>query len=216
MIFARFMAIYGHKFKSCFESDAEIRIAKREWALSLRGYGEAELVAAIDHCKEQLAWMPTVSEFLAILREQQGNFGLPSPHRAYEEACRFALEPTRHQWSHAAVYQAGRETGWFELRSEPEERMFKAFSYNYEICCRRVRNGEQLDQPVQKGLPDQQDNTRIERMQAWAEAAGLEMDEASKLLYYMTKPKGSRTRARFRKQAQQQCLEKGIREPLPE
>ncbi|MFC6669407.1 hypothetical protein [Marinobacterium aestuariivivens] len=70
MLFARFMAIYGHKFKSCFETQDEIRIAKREWALSLRGYGEAELVAAIDHCKEQLAWMPTISEFLKILQEQ--------------------------------------------------------------------------------------------------------------------------------------------------
>ena len=74
MLFARFMAIYGHKFKSCFETQDEIRIAKREWALSLRGYGERELVSAIDHCKEQLAWMPTISEFLKILHEQEGDF----------------------------------------------------------------------------------------------------------------------------------------------
>jgi hypothetical protein len=40
MLFARFMTIYGHKFKSAFDDDKEIIIAKREWALSLAGYEE--------------------------------------------------------------------------------------------------------------------------------------------------------------------------------
>ncbi len=63
MIFARFMAIYGHKFKSCFETQDEIRIAKREWALSIAGISESVLVRAVDQCKGSLAWMPTISEF---------------------------------------------------------------------------------------------------------------------------------------------------------
>lgn len=216
MIFARFMAIYGHKFKSCFETENEIRIAKREWALSLQGYGERELVAAIDYCKEHSSWMPTVSEFLDVLRNKVSNFGLLSSRAAYEEACRYALHPLTHDWSHPAVYQAGRQTGWFELRSEPQDKVFPLFSYNYEQLIVRVQNGEELDLPVVKALPDKSDNTVIEQMEAWAEEAGLDMVEATKLLFFMTKPTHSKTRKRFRQQAQQQCTERGISLPLPE
>jgi len=216
MIFARFMAIYGHKFKSCFETENEIRIAKREWALSLRGYGERELVMAIDHCKAQLAWMPTISEFLEIVRTKTGDFGLPSCRVAYEEACFHALHPLEHKWSHPAVYQAGRATGWFELRGEPEDRVYPLFSYNYDLLCRRVREGESLDEPVVQALPDRSDNTMIEQMEAWAEEAGLKMDDAAKLLFYMTKPRRSKVRKRFRQQAEQKCAEQGINTPLPE
>jgi len=216
MIFARFMAIYGHKFKSCFETENEIRIAKREWALSLRGYGERELVMAIDHCKAQLAWMPTISEFLDILRSRTGDFGLPSVRMAYEEACRFALAPSHHHWSHPAVYQAGRATGWFEIRSEPERQVYPLFSYNYDLLCRRVREGEALEEPVVQALPDRSDNTIIEQMESWSDAAGLDMAEASKLLFYMTKPRYSKVRKRFRQQAELKCAERGIQLALPE
>jgi len=210
------MAIYGHKFKSCFESETEIRIAKREWALSLRGYGERELVAAIDHCKAQLAWMPTISEFLDILRQHTGDFGLPGARAAYEEACHHALHPLEHHWSHPAVYQAGRATGWFELRSEPDHRVFPLFSYNYDLLCRRVRAGEVLDEPVTPALPDKSDNTMFANMESWAEEAGLSMQEASKLLFYMTKPKHSKVRQRFRAQAEKACVSRGITTQLPE
>lgn len=210
------MAIYGHKFKSCFESEVEIRIAKREWALSLRGYGERELVAAIDHCKTKLAWMPTISEFIEVLRTQTGDFGLPSVRQAYEEACRYAQVPSQHSWSHPAVYQAGRQTGWFELRGEAERQIYPLFSYNYDLLCRRVRAGETLSTPVIQALPDRSDNTVIEQMEQWAEIVGLDMSEATKLLFYMTKPRHTRVRQRFRQQAVQKCQEQGITHPLPE
>lgn len=216
MIFARFMAIYGHKFKSCFESETEIRIAKREWALSLRGYGERELVAAIDHCKAQLAWMPTISEFLDILRSKTGDFGLPAARAAYEEACRYALHPLQHNWSHPAVYQAGRATGWFELRGEPEKHVYPVFSYNYDLLCRRVREGEALDEPVAPALPDHSDTTMVQTMEAWAEEAGLDMRDAAKILFYMTKPARSRVRKRFRAQAEEACRARNISIQLPE
>lgn len=213
MIFARFMAIYGHKFKSCFETQDELRLAKREWALSLKGYGERELVAAIDRCKETLAWMPTVSEFLAILREQQGDFGLPPVRMAYQEACLHADHASTHAWSHAAVYQAGRATGWFRLRSEDESEVFPDFNYNYRVLCQRVRDGEQLDAAVPVALEDKRDSTLMAFIQRWGEEQGLAPEVAAKLLYFMTKPKGSVTRERFRHLAQEDADKLGISLP---
>ena len=216
MIFARFMAIYGHKFKSCFETQDEIRIAKREWALSLQGYGEAELVSAIDRCKESLAWMPTISEFLTILNEQSGDFGLPAAKHAYEEACNFADHPARHQWTHPAIYHAGKATGWFRLRGENEDRVFPDFRYNYQVTCRRVRNGEDLSIEIPVALEDKSDNTLVAFIQRWGEEQELSPEQASTLLFYLTKPAGTAIRERFRQASQQRAESWGLNVQLPD
>lgn len=217
MIFARFMAIYGHKFKSCFETEEEIRIAKREWALSLEGYSEAELVAAVDRCKETLAWMPAIAEFLALLSQVRGGDGLPSAREAYVEACLHADHPLEHGWSHDAVYRAGRETGWFALRSEEETLVFPRFRYVYEQLCQRVRAGETLEGvvPAKQALADQRDTSTALFIQEYGRQQGLEPELAATLLYYLTLPQGSRTRERFRQRAQAQVDALGLGIELP-
>ena len=210
MIFARFMVIYGHKFKSCFETQDEIRIAKREWAISLSGYTESELVAAIDHCKENSEWMPTISEFIKVLRDLTGDHGLPSAMHAYEEACMHADHPRKHQWTHPAIYHAGKATEWFRLRTEDQPDVFPDFRYNYEVLCRRVRAGEQLDQPVPIALPDKRDDSLFSFIQSWGEEQGLKPEVASKWLFYLTKPKGSQVRSRFQAKAQVEANSMGI------
>jgi len=210
MIFARFMAIYGHKFKSCFETQDEIRIAKREWALSLEGFSESELVAAIDYCKENSAWMPSISEFLQVLRNLTGDYGLPAVKHAYEEACLNADQASTHQWSHPAVYHAGKATGWFQLRTEDEADVLPDFRYNYEVICRRVRQGEEITQPVPVALPDKTDNALFRFILAWGEKHEIKPEIASKWLFYLTKPKGTQVRARFQKQAQSEADLHGI------
>lgn len=213
MIFARFMAIYGHKFKSCFETQDEIRIAKREWALSLGGYTEQELVAAIDYCKEHSAWMPTISEFLKVLRNLTGDLGLPIAKHAYEEACLNAEHASKHNWTHPAIYFAGKATGWFRLRTEDEVDVFPDFRYNYDVICRRVRAGEELTMPVAVALPDKSDTSLFTFIQSWGEENNLKPEVASKWLFYLTKPKGSEVRKRFQKLAQVEANAMGIQLP---
>lgn len=207
------MAIYGHKFKSCFETQDEIRIAKREWALSLGGYSETELVAAIDYCKEHSDWMPTISEFIKVLRNLTGDSGLPFAKHAYEEACLNADKASKHHWSHPAIYHAGKATGWFRLRTEDEIDVFPDFRYNYDVICRRVRSGEKLDLPIAVALPDKSDSSLFNFIQSWGEEQGLKPEVASKWLFYLTKPKGSKVRKRFQNQAQQEARVMGITLP---
>lgn len=215
MIFARFMAIYGHKFKSCFETQDEIRIAKREWALSLTAYHESQLVRAVDRCKETLAWMPTVSEFLKILEEVGAGDGIPPVRVAYLEACRYSHEPVGKPWSHPVVYYAGRETGWFMLRSEEERTTFGLFRYHYELVCRRFRAEEPFDMPQPKGIEDNRDATLYAFIRDWSESQSITQEQASSLLYYLTKPKGTRVRAGLKKQSMEKAARLGITE-LPD
>jgi len=60
----------------------------------------------------------------------------------------------RVKWSHPAVFHAGRETGWFELRTGTEKQVYPLFARNYEIVCKRILAGEDLSIPIQKALPE--------------------------------------------------------------
>lgn len=216
MLFARFMTIYGHKFKSVFQSEDEIRIAKREWALSLRGYSEQELVNAIDRCKEQFVWMPTIAEFLELLRKDLQDYGLPSTLAAYQEACMHSDHPRQHDWSHAAVYFAGRATDWFRLRTEDKIDVFPDFEFNYRQLCQRVVDGEDLEVPIVQALPDNSSNTLALFIKRWGEEQGITPEQAATLLYYLEKPKGSPVREHFKRQAQQRAQAWGLELVLPE
>lgn len=216
MIFARFMTIYGHKFKSTFENENEIRIAKREWALSLRDYNEQELVAAVNRCKEEFVWMPTVSEFLSILKKGFEDYGLPSSLRAYHEACMHAGQPRKHGWSHAAVYFAGRETDWFRLRTEEKSEVLADFEFNYRKLCQRVVAGEELEVPLPKGLADKSLDTLAAFVQKWGADNNLTAEQSATLLFYLQKPKGSPVRAHFKQHAEKLATDWELKLTLPD
>ena len=191
MLFARFMTIYGHKFKSAFDDDKEIIIAKREWALSLAGYEEDVLVLAIEQTKRQYSWMPSIAEFLQLMDQCQQSFGLAPAEQAYAEACRHATAPSHHPWSHAAVYHAGRETGWFELKSLPRQATQGRFNQHYKVLCQRVLAGENLDQVQATALPAPNNDNLFALIDQWAKQVDMVPELAQSALYFLHLPKHS-------------------------
>jgi len=185
------MTIYGHKFKSAFDDDKEIIIAKREWALSLAGYEEDVLVLAIEQAKRQYSWMPSIAEFLSLMDQCQQSFGLAAPEQAYAEACRYASTPSHHAWTHAAVYHAGRTTGWFDLKSLPRQATQSRFNMHYTALCKRVLAGESLDQIKTQALPAPNNDDLFALVAQWAEKLKLEPEEAQTALYYLHLPLNS-------------------------
>jgi len=79
--------------------------------------------------------------------------GIPPLEAAYEEACLAKSPKLRHKWSHPAVYHAGRLTGWSDLHMLTRDEGLKRFRYNYEIMCRRVANGEDINLDVPEAIP---------------------------------------------------------------
>ena len=185
MLFARFMAIYGHKFKSTFETANELAIAKREWALSIAPYEEDVLAMATEMAKQTYSWMPSIAEFLQLIEKCQMSFGLPAAEQAYEEACRYADQPTEHPWSHAVVYHAGKQTGWFELRSLAAEQIWPRFRHHYKVLCDKVLAGQVLTMPGRLRLPEPNSSELFQLISAWGEAHGLADEEAQTGLYYL-------------------------------
>jgi hypothetical protein len=66
-------------------------------------------------------------------------------HAAYVEACRAPSPKKEYNWSHPAVYFAGRATDWFFIANEPEEKTFPVFKRNYDLLLQRVQAGEKLE-----------------------------------------------------------------------
>ena len=98
-------------------------------------------------------FMPDALEF----REHCLNLkalGLPEPRAAYQEACRAPSPKIRFNWTHPAVYQAGMQTGWFELASMPTDDIYPRFAYNYDLICKRVIAGEDIAIPVPEAIPE--------------------------------------------------------------
>jgi hypothetical protein len=97
-------------------------------------------------------WFSTPA-FRELCHVKPEDLGLPEVHAAYIEAANADGMRDMQKWSHPAVFFAGRETGWFNLRNNTEKECFPLFKRNYEIICARVMAGETLDLPTQKALP---------------------------------------------------------------
>ena len=211
-VFVRFMAIYGHKFKSTFETTDEIALVKREWAISLQPYDEDVVMAAIELTKQNYSWPPAIAEFLQLIEKCQISFGLPAAEQAYEEACRYADQALEHDWSHAVVYHAGKQTGWFELRSLSTEQIWPRFQQQYKILCDKVLAGQVLTMPGQLCLPEPNSSELFQLISAWGKAHSLSDEEAQSGLYYLHLV----ARNPLREKLRQQQIKKHPQLSLPE
>jgi len=125
----------------------------RAWADGLSDMSEISIRMGANKCKDFVGYfhLPAFRELCRVTAEEQG---LPDPHAAYIEAAMSDGPRDRAKWSHPAVFHAGRETGWFELRTGTEKEVFPLFRRNYEIVCKRILAGEDLSIPIQKALPE--------------------------------------------------------------
>jgi len=196
MIFIRFEAIYTHKFKSAYHTDQVLQVAKREWAFSLQGYTDVQILSSIEKCKLAFDWPPTIAEFIRLIKPCKSDLGLPETRDAYNEACSILNDQATHNWSHPAVYFAGKSTDWFVLQNYPAKQSYPIFSLNYEKMCERVQNGEELSISIPKALTDQSQETMYYEVEQLIEK-GVDPGVAGTLLYYLTKPKDTPTRKTF-------------------
>lgn len=70
---------------------------------------------------------------------------MPSVDLAFNEAIQHSQNPAGHQWAHAAVREAGRATGWFDLAQASSEARIRAlrstFRKQYDAVVNRVMAG---------------------------------------------------------------------------
>lgn len=202
MIFARFHHIYTHRFESAYRDETTLNQAKREWALSLAGLSSNLIELALERCKREHAWPPTIAEFLKLAKPAPESLGLPAANEAYLEACQHSHHASEHRWSHACVQLAAREVGYFTLRSEAERTTRPLFEKAYLHLIERLASGETFEvaQP-ERALPAPDFREEEDFLELLSQLK-VEPTKAAKLAYYLEKPRGTDIRARYRKHAQ--------------
>jgi hypothetical protein len=216
MIFARFHHIYTHKFESAYGDESTLTLAKREWAYSLAGTPAHLVEYALERCKLEFSWPPTIADFVQLLQPQPEALGLPPARNAYLEACQNSHSPANRHWSHAAVHLAARDVGFFRMRTEAERYSWPSFEKAYQERVNQVGRGEELVVTEPRvALPDPDTSAELTLVKD-LEKAGVASPDAYKLAYYLEKPAGSEVRERYREHSYEQLATLGVAFTLPE
>ena len=69
---------------------------------------------------ESSEYLPTLKKMIDCCQGDMESHGLPSAHNAYIEACRAPSPKSGYNWSHPAVYHAGKMSDWHFIGNNTE------------------------------------------------------------------------------------------------
>ena len=153
-VFALFRLNYHNQFYAAYPDSEQVQQVKKLWLDALAGYRAEHVLRGARHVIETSEYLPTLHRMLEACQTALRECGLPTARAAYMEACQAAAPQSAQTWSHAAVYLAGRDAGWFLLNREPEQKSWPIFQQCYRDYCARVMAGETLELPLPNALPD--------------------------------------------------------------
>ena len=153
-LFAELELAYHNQFHKAYSQPGSLDLAKKYWLECLSPFSPEVIIHATRQVVTHEEYLPSVPKMVKACENTLGQFGLPSVRDAYLEACNATTPKVMHNWSHPAVYLAGKSAGWFELANQPEASILPIFENYYRTLCQRVLYGEKLTIPQQPALPD--------------------------------------------------------------
>lgn len=87
----------------------------KDWADSLSELSNMEIQVGMKKAENHTGYF-SLPVFKDLCKLKPQDYGLPDVEQAYHEAC-CAQNVLTFRWSHPAVYHAGADTGWFDLRN---------------------------------------------------------------------------------------------------
>lgn len=153
-VFAELELAYHNQYHKAYAQDGSVGIAKKYWLECLAPFSPQVILKAVRNVVKTQQYLPSVATMVQACEDALGEFGLPGAHDAYVQACCAPHPKVEQQWTHPAVYFAGKATGWFELENSPEAKIFPLFESHYRKLCRRVLAGEEFEIDIPKALPE--------------------------------------------------------------
>ncbi|MFV8819211.1 replication protein P [Haliea sp. E17] len=154
-VFALFRLNYHNQYYAAYPDQTQLNQIKKLWLDALADLPVEQILHGAKHAIENSEYLPTLNRMLECCAAGLSAFGLPAPRDAYLEACNAASPKSAQPWSHPAVYLAGRDSDWFFLSSEPENRTWPVFRERYQHWCNAVLRGEKLAVPAPEALEQQ-------------------------------------------------------------
>lgn len=147
-VFALFRLNYHNQYYAAFPDAGQLNQIKKLWLDSLQDYPIEQILKGAKHAIENSEYLPTLNRMLECCQQGLADFGLPGTREAYLEASQAPSPKSAQNWSHPAVYMAGRDTDWFFLANSPERATWPVFQSHYQTYCTRVLRGETLEVPA--------------------------------------------------------------------
>jgi hypothetical protein len=134
-------------FKYAADNDASRDSIRREYTYAIIDgkITDIKLInLALDKIRRKnLIYLPSPQTFVDMCTPSPEELGMPSVEKAYEQACRNSHPcETDKKWAHEAIELAWRETGSFNLRTEPKTKTFPLFQRNYAKACKDFAEGK--------------------------------------------------------------------------
>ena len=153
-IFELFRFNYHNQFLKAFPDHDTVIMAKQLWARLLVDFPADTIMFAAEQVVKQQKFLPNVHDVVEACQSSAHTLlGMPDAYSAYIEACRAPSPKKTYQWTHPAVYYAGRASDWFFLASV-EAKAFPVFERNYTLLMERVAAGEDIEIELPKALPE--------------------------------------------------------------
>lgn len=153
-LFAEFELAYHNQYHKAYGDPERLALTKKYWLQVLSDFSPAQIVAAGRRLVRSQEFLPSLSVVVKACAEGHSLFGLPAPRDAYIEACRAPAPKAAQEWSHPAVYYAGKSADWHFLSAEAEDRAYPVFAHYYREYCQRVMRGENLERPAAPALEE--------------------------------------------------------------
>ena len=177
-VFALFRLNYHNQYYAAYPDPEQVKQIKKLWLESLCDYPVEQILKGAKHAIEHSEYLPTLNRMHECCQQGLSDFGLPSAHDAYMEACRAPSPKSAQRWSHPAVYLAGRDSDWFFLANNTERTSWPVYKEHYQGYCARAMRGEELEipapealeKPVSKPLSAED---RLEELRKLRESTGL-------------------------------------------
>lgn len=143
-VFTLFRLNYHNQYLKAYSNVEELRQVKVLWFEMLSSFDAQTLLTAAKSIIETSEFLPTLRTMIQNCERCTSGSALPDPHTAYLEACRAPSPKVAYQWSHPAVYHAGKRCDWYFLQSTAESVGYPIFKRKYEEICIEIRNGSSL------------------------------------------------------------------------
>ena len=153
-VFGLFRLGYHNQFYAAYPDNEQLMQVKRLWLESLSDFPTEQILRGAKLAIEGSEYLPTLHKMLECCHAVIGEYGLPDARSAFREACQAATPKSAQNWSHPAVYLAGRDTDWFFLANNVESFTFPVFKDRYRSYCGRAMAGEDLTVPAPEALPN--------------------------------------------------------------
>jgi hypothetical protein len=152
-VFGLFRLNFGNLYYASFKNQELEVQAKRLWLETLGHLAPEVILRGARSVIGQCEYLPTLKVMLDHCQAAAGD-QLPGVHEAYVEACNATSPKAAAQWSHPAVYHAGKASDWYFLASSNETVALPVFRQHYLKLCEQVRQGINLAQPTYEALPE--------------------------------------------------------------